>query len=151
MTGYKQRLSQRGRPLSLLDNTLGKRGVLQARTPSGYVGNEPTNKGNEPYHRNGVGVILDKKFNRAVVNVVPVPDWNLLIQLSGKPITINIIQRCAPTAGKLIKGLEGCYKELVKVTTVTIKEKQDLTFIMGDFNAKLCQGSVGPNCRAWAG
>ncbi|KAH1015508.1 hypothetical protein HUJ05_013221 [Dendroctonus ponderosae] len=106
---------------------------------------------NEPYHRNGVGVILDKKFNRAVVNVVPVPDWNLLIQLSGKPITINIIQRCAPTAGKLIKGLEGCYKELVKVTTVTIKEKQDLTFIMGDFNAKLCQGSVGPNCRAWAG
>lgn len=99
-----------------------------------YSGND------HPDHRNGVGVILEDKYNDAVTNFVPFSDRCLLIQLSGKPININIIQTYAPTADKSTVELETWYSEVEKLIKMT--KKQDLTFILGDFNAKLGKGEA---------
>ncbi|XP_060533802.1 craniofacial development protein 2-like [Cylas formicarius] len=95
---------------------------------------------NDSKHHNGVRVILGKGYSQAVTNFLPVSDRNLLIQLSGKPMNINIIQTYAPTADKSTDELEAWYTKLEELIKVT--KKQDLTVIMGDFNAKIGQGRV---------
>ncbi|XP_060531503.1 uncharacterized protein LOC132705089 [Cylas formicarius] len=55
-------------------------------------------------------------------------------------MNINIIQTYAPTADKSTNELEAWYTELEELIKVT--KKQDLTVIMGDFNAKIGQGRL---------
>lgn len=91
-------------------------------------------------HYNGVGVLLNNDLNAAVVNFVPFSDRCLLLQLSGTPFNVNIIQIYAPTADKSIQELENWYKSLDSLLKTT--KKNDINIIMGDFNAKIGKGSV---------
>ncbi|XP_045471791.1 craniofacial development protein 2-like [Harmonia axyridis] len=100
-----------------------------------YSGNSDNSK-----HSNGVGIIIGEELSQAVSNFPPVSDRNLLIQLSGKPMNINIIQTYAPTADKPTAELEAWHKELEEL--IKVIKKEDLNFIMGDFNAKIGQGRV---------
>lgn len=47
-------------------------------------------------HRNGVGVIIGKELKQAAANFLTMSDNNMLIQLSGKLMNINIIETYAP-------------------------------------------------------
>ena len=95
---------------------------------------------NDPEHRNGVGVLLNANIDAAVVDFVPLSDRCMLIQIEAKPTNINIIQTYAPTADKPPEELEKWYKDVKQLLKRTRKE--EVTFFMGDMNAKVGRGAV---------
>lgn len=91
---------------------------------------------NEPGHRKGVGIIVDKNCQKAVCNVVPYSDRVMMLTLNTQlKRKINIIQIYAPTADKDENEIEAFYEQLDNVIKLT--KRQDVTIIMGDFNAKV--------------
>lgn len=91
-------------------------------------------------HRNGVAVILNKSLNNSVRNFVPLSDRVMLLQLTTKPVNLNIIQVYAPTTDHDDNEVETFYhqiKELLKAT-----KKHEITIIMGDWNAKVGKGAT---------
>lgn len=97
-------------------------------------------------HINGVGIILNEQTARHVTNFIPISERLLLIQLNTTPIKSNIIQVYAPTADKADEIIEAFYNDLTN--TLRRLPKNDLTIIMGDFNAKVGNGQfeecIGP-------
>jgi len=92
-------------------------------------------------HQHGVGIILKKSLAKYVTNFVPVSERIMLVQMSCTPIPLNIIQVYAPTADSTDVDLEIFYEELSR--TYNKLKKNEMTVIMGDFNAKIGKGKVG--------
>ncbi|XP_030753190.1 craniofacial development protein 2-like [Sitophilus oryzae] len=63
-------------------------------------------------HPNGVGVLLDARTGPSVLNFIPMSDRAMMIQLKVTPKNLNILQ----------------------------VRKNEITFILGDFNAKVGKG-----------
>uniref|UniRef100_A0A8D9EV91 Craniofacial development protein 2 n=1 Tax=Cacopsylla melanoneura TaxID=428564 RepID=A0A8D9EV91_9HEMI len=97
-------------------------------------------------HEKGVGIILTKKMAACVTNFIPISDRVMLLQLKGRPVDINIVQVYAPTADKKDEEIYELYHSIDEVLKKL--KKEDVTLVMGDFNAKLGAGKtsdhVGP-------
>lgn len=70
---------------------------------------------NNPDHRNGVGFIVSKEIDKFVRNVVAYSDRIILLQLSAKPININIVQAYATTMDGTETEVEQFYEQIREV------------------------------------
>ncbi|XP_050514333.1 craniofacial development protein 2-like [Diabrotica virgifera virgifera] len=91
------------------------------------------------HHRNGVGIFITSKFKKYVKNFVPVNDRLAILQLNSKPFNVNVIQIYAPTSEKKYDNdVESFYSQLKQ--TLNNLNRNEITYIIGDFNAKIDQG-----------
>lgn len=86
-------------------------------------------------HQNGVGIFVNKKVDKAVMGVWPVTERIIMLKIQGKPINMNIIQVYAPTADSSEEDIEDFYRHLNE--TFAQCKPQEITFIIGDLNAKV--------------
>ena len=100
-----------------------------------YSGND----GDE--HQHGVGIIMSKSMSKYVVNFVPLSERIVMIQMNTTPVKLNIIQVYAPTADKPEEIIEDFYNDVDGILREL--DKQDITIVMGDFNAK-----IGKRCSS---
>uniref|UniRef100_A0A8D8Y176 Craniofacial development protein 2 n=3 Tax=Cacopsylla melanoneura TaxID=428564 RepID=A0A8D8Y176_9HEMI len=91
-------------------------------------------------HEKGVGIILTKKMAGYVSNFIPVSDRVMLVQMKARPVDINIIQVYAPTADKGDEEVLELYHSINEIMKKL--KKEDVTIVMGDFNAKLGAGKT---------
>ena len=49
-------------------------------------------------HTRGVGIVVNKNTNKAVLGYWPVSDRIIMLKIQGKPFNIAIVQVCAPTS-----------------------------------------------------
>lgn len=97
---------------------------------------------NDAHHRSGVGILLKNEFTKYVTNFAPISDRLLLIQLNSSPFKTNIIQIYAPTADKKYDNeVELLYEQIGNV--LKSLKKDEVTYIIGDFNSKIGQGRRG--------
>ncbi|XKL64613.1 hypothetical protein PGB90_004699 [Kerria lacca] len=85
--------------------------------------------------RNGVAILIGKKFSNSIIKTSAISDRIMILHLKGQKQNINVIQAYAPTADKSDEELEEFYSTLQN--TVSSLKKEDLNFILGDFNAKV--------------
>ena len=90
--------------------------------------------------------MLSRTVSRSLVGYYAVSERVMLVRLRGKPFDICIIQVYAPTSDYEEEQVDDFYRDVMKA-----KEKckpQDITFVMGDLNAKLgrerVEDVVGP-------
>lgn len=98
-------------------------------------------RGEDANHRHGVAVLVNNKIRKHIKNFIPYSERCMLIQISSRPVDLNIIQVYAPTAESTDEEAEDFYQQLEDITKNL--KKQDVTIIMGDFNAKIGRGEVG--------
>ncbi|XP_046988576.1 craniofacial development protein 2-like [Schistocerca americana] len=100
-----------------------------------YLGNS------DSQHRNGVGIILDEYASKSVKSILPISDRVISLHLQTKQTNINLIQIYAPTADKDQEETGKFYEELTQA--IGTSKSRDIVIIMGDFNAKIGEGSEG--------
>lgn len=88
----------------------------------------------------GVVFIVHKKLANKVTNFTSVSERIALLQLAGNKVNVNILQVYAPTADKQDHEIESFYEQLTN--TLKPRKKQDITIILGDFNAKVGHGRM---------
>jgi len=86
-------------------------------------------------HQRGVGLILDKHFSRSVLSFWPKSDRTMLVKLKASPFNVNIIVVYAPTAEAEEEDIDNFYDSLNEVYSCC--KSQEITIVMGDFNAKV--------------
>lgn len=91
-------------------------------------------------HEHGVGIILTKKISKLIKNFIPISSIILLVKLLVTPVDVNIIQVYAPTAYKEENEIEEFYQNINEV--INKLKKQNLTIVLGDFNAILRGGKT---------
>lgn len=96
---------------------------------------------NNPKNLYGVGVIVDKRIAGSVMSFIPYSDRVMMLKLKTDKGNMNIIQVYAPTADKEEAEAEKFYTELDDIFR-SIKNNE-ITIVMGDFNAKVGSGKVG--------
>ena len=91
--------------------------------------------GNETSTRNGVAIIVTKTIAKSVLGYNPVNDRIIVLRLHAKPVNITIIQIYAPTSAAKDEVKDSFYQELQH--TLDSVPKKDVTFIIGNWNAKV--------------
>lgn len=100
-----------------------------------YSGSED----NDTQHRNGVGILIKPELEKYVKQVIPINNRIIILQLNASLFNVNIIQIYAPTAEKKYDHeTEILYQQLDDV--LNHLKKDEINFIMGDFNAKIGKG-----------
>ncbi|XP_039278804.1 craniofacial development protein 2-like [Nilaparvata lugens] len=94
----------------------------------------------DPNHRYGVGVIIDKATNASVQSFTPYSERVMMLQIKTCTGHLNIIQIYAPTADSEEVEVKEFYAELETIIAST--KKSDVTIVMGDFNAKVGKDKV---------
>ena len=77
----------------------------------------------------------------------PLSERVMMLQLDTKPVKKNIIQVYAPTADKPDEEVESFYKDVEKLMKMT--KNEEITLLMGDFNAKVGGRRVGDTVGAY--
>ena len=88
-------------------------------------------------HTRGVGIIINKNINKAVLGYWPVSDRIIMMKIQGKPFNIAIVQVYAPTSASTDNEIEEFYN-LLESTLDQVKSNEVLV-VMGDMNAKVRQ------------
>ena len=91
--------------------------------------------GHETQRRNGVAIIVNKKWSKSVLGYNPKNDRMISIRFQGKPINITIIQVYAPTTNAKENEIEQFYADLQQLLDTA--PRKDTIVIMGDWNAKV--------------
>ncbi|XP_070159782.1 craniofacial development protein 2-like [Polyergus mexicanus] len=86
-------------------------------------------------HRNGVGFVLTKETDAAVVGFIPLSDRIAMLETQASPVNINLIQIYAPTGESEEEVVESFYKDLGRLMEQL--RKRNVTMVMGDWNAKV--------------
>uniref|UniRef100_A0A8D8WNS4 Craniofacial development protein 2 n=2 Tax=Cacopsylla melanoneura TaxID=428564 RepID=A0A8D8WNS4_9HEMI len=89
------------------------------------------------YH--GVAIAVDKTINNNVKHFLPLSNRVCLLQLNAQGRHINIIQAYAPTMDKDDEEVEEFYRDIAAAMRLT--KSIDVTIVLGDFNAKVGEGS----------
>ena len=89
----------------------------------------------ESLRRNGVAITVNKRVQNAVLGCNLKNDRMISVCLQGKPFNITVIQVCAPTSNAKETEVERFYDDLQYLLEQTPKE--DVLFIIGDWNAKV--------------
>lgn len=103
-------------------------------TKTYYSGN------NDPNHRNGVAIVVDKSLCQSVTSFTPISDRVVMITVKMSQGLLNIVQVYAPTSDKTEEEVEHFYNEVQQALDST--NNRDTTIIMGDFNSKIGKGEV---------
>jgi hypothetical protein len=91
--------------------------------------------------RNGVGIIVSKKFCNSVQKVKYISDRLIMIRFRGKEKDIVIVQVYMPTTIHSDEEVEEVYEEINEV--VREESKSACIIVMGDFNAQVGKGKDG--------
>ena len=91
--------------------------------------------GQESLRRNGVAIMVSKTVQNAVLGCNLKNDRMISLRFQGKPFNINVIQVYAPTSNAEEAVVEWFYEDLQDLLELT--PKTDVTFIIGDWNAKV--------------
>ena len=92
-------------------------------------------------HERGVGILVDNETSRSVKGFWAVSDRVMLIKLHGKPFNISFIQSYAPTTDRDEDAITKFYEELNQAYKQC--NSQDISDVMGDFNAKVGNERTG--------
>ena len=91
--------------------------------------------GQESLRKNGVAIMVNKRFQNAVLGCNLKNDRMISVRLQGKPFNITVIQVYAPTRNTEEAEVERFYEDLQELLELT--PKKDVLFIIGDWNAKV--------------
>ena len=91
--------------------------------------------GQESLRRNGVALIVNKRFQNAVLGYNFKNDRMISVCLQGKPFSITVIQVYAPTRNAEEAEVDQFYEGLQDLLELT--PKKYVLFIMGDWNVKV--------------
>ncbi|XP_050457429.1 craniofacial development protein 2-like [Cataglyphis hispanica] len=105
--------------------------------------------GHENMSRNGVAIMVNKQHRNAVKEYRAISDRIIVISFEAKPVNINIVQIYAPTSETDDTEIETFYVELVN--TLGDLSNQEITIIMGDFNAKIGEITEDDDLRTVVG
>lgn len=92
-------------------------------------------------HRHGEGAILEGETAKRVTNFVLVSERIMLLQFNTKPVKMNIMQVYAPTGDASDEEVEEMYGIMTDILRKLPGE--DISMVMGDFNAKVGKGASG--------
>jgi hypothetical protein len=96
--------------------------------------------GNDNESVNGVGLLIKKELKSSITNIARISDRIIMISVKTKHTILNIIQVYAPTSSHSNEECDELYNEVKKLLKIT--KKEDVSIVMGDFNAKVGAGSV---------
>ena len=91
--------------------------------------------GQKYLRRNGVALIVKKRFQNAVLGCNLKNDRMISVRFQGKPFNITVVQLYAPTNNAEEAEVEYFYEDLQDLLELT--PKKDVLFITGDWNAKV--------------
>ena len=91
--------------------------------------------GQESLRRNGVAIMINKRFRNAVLGCNLKNDRMISVRFQGKPFNITVIQVYAPTSNAEEAEVDQFYEDLEELPELT--PKKDVLFIIGDWNAKV--------------
>ena len=94
-----------------------------------------TTVGKNPFRRNGVAIIVNKRVRNAVLGCNLKINRTISVHFQGKPFNITVIQVCAPTTNAEEAEVERFYENIQDVLELT--PQKDVLFITGDWNAKV--------------
>ena len=86
--------------------------------------------GQESLRRNGVAIMVNKRFWNAVLGCNLKNDKMISVHFQGKPFNITVIQVYAPTSNAEEAAAEKFYEDLQDLLELTCKK--DVLFIIGD-------------------
>jgi len=89
----------------------------------------------ESLGRNGVGIMVNKRVQNAVLGCSLKNDRMISVRFQGKPFNIMVIQAYAPTSNAEEAEVEQFYEDLQDL--LELIPKKDVLFIIGDWNAKV--------------
>ena len=94
--------------------------------------------GQECFRRNGVALIVNKRFWNAVLGGNLKDDWTISVYFQGKSVNITVIQVNAPTSNAEEAEVEWLYdlQYILELITPLPPQKKDVLFIIRDWNAK---------------
>ena len=90
--------------------------------------------GQESHRRNAVALIVNKRFQNAVLGCNLKNDRMISVRFQGKPFNITVIQPYAPTSNAEEAEAERFYEDLQDLLELT--PQKDVIFIIGNWNAK---------------
>ena len=91
--------------------------------------------GQESLRRNGVAIMVNKKFRNAVLGCSLTNDRMTSVHFQGKPFNITVIQVYAPTSNAEEAEVERFYEDVQDLLELT--PKKYVLFIIGDWNVKV--------------
>ena len=91
--------------------------------------------GQESLRRNGVGNIVNKRVQNAVLGCNLINDRMISVCFQSKPFNITVIQVYSPTSNAEEAEVERFYEDLQDLLELT--PQKDVLFIIGDWNAKV--------------
>ena len=91
--------------------------------------------GQESLRRSGVAIIVNKRFQNAVLGCNLKNNRMISVHFRGKPFNITVIQVYAPTSNAEEAEVEQFYEYLQDL--LELAPKKDVLFIIGDWNAKV--------------
>ena len=91
--------------------------------------------GQESLRRNGVGLIVNKRVQTAVLGCNLKTDRMISVCFQDKPFSITVIQVQSPTSIAEEAEVEWFYEDLQDLLELT--PKKDVLFIIGGWNAKV--------------
>ena len=97
--------------------------------------------------RNGVALIVNKRFQNAVLGCNLKNDRMISICFQGKPFNITVIQVYAPTTNAKEAEVEWFYNDLRDLLELT--PKKDVLFIIGDWNKSRKSRDTWSNKQIW--
>ena len=103
--------------------------------------------GQESHRRNGVALIVNKRFQNAVLGCNLKNDRMISICFQGKPFNITVIQVYAPTTNAKEAEVEWFYNDLRDLLELT--PKKDVLFIIGDWNKSRKSRDTWSNKQIW--
>ncbi|XKL66229.1 hypothetical protein PGB90_009649 [Kerria lacca] len=65
----------------------------------------------------------------------------MILRINTKPVRLNVLQVHTPTTDKPVGEINAFYEEIDALLKLT--KKEDITIIMGDFNAKIGRRGIG--------
>ena len=92
--------------------------------------------GQESLRRNGVAIIVNKS-PKCSTRLQYQRRQNYFCSFQSKPFNITVIQGYVPTTNAKEAEVEGFYDDLQDLLQLTLKKKNDVLFIIGDWNAKI--------------
>ena len=89
----------------------------------------------ESLRRNGVAIMVNKRFQNAVLGCNLKNDRKISVHFQGKLFNITVIQVYSPTSNTEEVEGEQLYEDLQDLLELT--PEKDVLFIIGDWNAKV--------------
>ncbi|KAL4111985.1 hypothetical protein QTP88_015838 [Uroleucon formosanum] len=79
-------------------------------------GNQIMCSGNGTYSRNGVAVIVNKKWSHSIIEYIAVNDRIIVVKLSSTPNKLNLVQIYAPTSAAEEEEIDEFYNILTEIS-----------------------------------